>query len=142
MNAMSALSIGISGMQAAERRLEASANNVANVTSNGAIPPEGTATTTAPTSGSQQQVYRPQRVETREAPGGGVIANTFSTQSFERVSDPSASYADKDGLVAAPKVDLAEEVVQQISAQQQFAANLRTVQSAITMSQQLLSIRV
>lgn len=134
---MSALSIGLSGIRAAEARLEVSANNVANVRSAGAIPTEAPAEPGAETA----PVYKPQRVENREAPGGGVSTRIVSDTSFQAVYDADASYADKDGMVAEPKIDLAREAVEQISAQVQFSANLKTVQSAITMSQQLLSLR-
>ncbi len=134
---MSAISIGLSGMRAAETRLEVSANNVANVRSAGAIPSE----TPAEPGSEPPPVYKPKRVENREAPGGGVSTRIVSDTSFQAVRDADASYANKDGMVAEPKVDLAREAVEQITAQAQFSANLKTVQSAITMSQQMLSLR-
>jgi flagellar basal body rod protein FlgC len=45
-------------------------------------------------------------------------------------------------MVAEPRVDLAQEAVNQISAAQQYAANIKVMQTATTMSQQMLSIRV
>jgi flagellar basal-body rod protein FlgC len=55
--------------------------------------------------------------------------------------DPSAPYADKNGMVAAPKVDLTNEVVQQITALYEFAANARVMQTASQMMKTLLDIK-
>jgi flagellar basal-body rod protein FlgC len=135
---MNAASIALSGMRAAEARLQASANNVANVRSEGAIPPEDGAQPAA----EATPVYKPQRVESREAPGGGVSTRIISESSFDRTYRPESTNADTDGMVAEPRVDLAQEAVNQISAAQQYAANIKVMQTATTMSQQMLSIRV
>lgn len=135
---MNAASIALSGMRAAEARLQASANNVANIRSEGAVPPNDGSQPAA----DATPVYKPQRVESREAPGGGVSARIVSDTSFNQVFRPESKDADTDGMVAEPKVDLAQEAVNQISAAQQYAANIKVMQSATTMSQQMLSIRV
>lgn len=135
---MNAASIALSGMRAAEARLQASANNVANIRSEGAVPTEDGTQAAADTT----PVYKPQRVESREAPGGGVSSRIISETSFNQVFRPESTDANSDGMVAEPRVDLAQEAVNQISAAQQYAANIKVMQSATTTSQQMLSIRV
>ena len=59
---------------------------------------------------------------------------------FVAQSDPSASFANADGLVAAPNVDLAGQFVQLLTAKYAFAANAKVVQSYATTSRSLLDI--
>ena len=54
--------------------------------------------------------------------------------------DPSAPYADSHGLVASPNVDLASEIVQQLTAQISFAANAQLVKADYKMTASLLDI--
>ncbi len=44
------------------------------------------------------------------------------------IYDPNAPYADKNGMVAGPNVDLANEILQQIIASYLFAANAKVMQ--------------
>ena len=117
---MSSIStIALSGMNAAARRLEVSASNVANVLSTGALPnADGTVPAGAP------QAYAPlELVQTASADGGTQTAVTTATPSTIAVSDPQAPFANQNGLVAAPNVDLAQEFVGQLLASYSFAAN-------------------
>jgi flagellar basal-body rod protein FlgC len=52
--------------------------------------------------------------------------------------DPSAPYADPNGLVAAPNVDLGNEAVQQILALYTFAANAAVVRAVEKLNKALL----
>ena len=54
--------------------------------------------------------------------------------------DPSAPYANQDGLVAAPNVDLADEMIQQLMATYAYAANARVVTSYNQMVKSLFDI--
>ena len=117
---MSSIStIALSGMNAAARRLEVSASNVANVMSTGALPnADGTVPAGAP------RAYAPlELVQTASAGGGTQTTVTTTTPSTTAVSDPQAPFANQNGLVAAPNVDLAQEFVGQLLASYSFAAN-------------------
>lgn len=130
-----------SGLAGAVHRAEASANNVANFASRGALPPVGqAANVNAPT--DVREAYVPIRVEQLSAPDGG---GTITTErpgrpSYVPVSDPGASYANEDGLVAAPNVDLAEEIIEQIEAQNAFSASTRTIESVQEMVRSLYDL--
>jgi flagellar basal-body rod protein FlgC len=133
---MSILSIASSGLAAASRRLEVSASNVANALDTGPLPD-------APNAASFPPAYAPQRVDQVDAAGGGTVANVSTVSpSYVTQYDPSAPFADKNGLVAAPNVDLANEAVQQITARIEFAANAKVIQVESEMMKTLLDIKV
>jgi flagellar basal-body rod protein FlgC len=132
MNA--AFAIAKSGMQAASLRLDVSASNVANMSSDGPLPDATNATSFPP-------AYVPQRVDQVEVAGGTAARATNVSPSYVQAYDPNAPYADKNGMVAAPNVDLTNEVVQQMTAAYEFAANARVLQTASQMMKTLLDIK-
>src|ERR687883_517783 len=98
--------IALSGMNAAARRLDVSASNIANASSAGALPVDGAVPSGAP------RAYVPlQVVETESATGGTQTSVTSVTPASVATSDPSAPFANEDGLVATPNVDLAQEMI-------------------------------
>ena len=133
---MSALSISASGLAAASLRLQVSANNVANISSTGPLPG-------APNAGGFPPAYVPQRLNQVDVAGGGTVATVGTVSpSFVSQFDPSAPFADKNGLVAAPNVDLANEIVQQITARLEFAFNAKVIQTESEKLKTLLDIKV
>jgi flagellar basal-body rod protein FlgC len=133
---MSILSIASSGLAAASRRLEVSASNIANAQSNGPLP-----TATGPAAASHPPAYVPQRVDQVEVAGGGTAAIVQPVSpSFVAAFDPSASYADPNGLVATPNVNLANEFIQQITARYSFALNAAVIRTDEKMFKSLLDI--
>ena len=134
---MSSIStIAVSGMNAAARRLEVSASNVANVLSTGAVPnADGTVPAGAP------QAYAPlELVQNASAGGGTQTAVTTVSPSTTAVYDPQAPFANQDGLVAAPNVDLAQEMISQLIASYTFAANATVMKADDRMTGALLNI--
>jgi flagellar basal-body rod protein FlgC len=128
-----ASAIAASGMNAASRRLEVAARNVANVRSNGPLPGAGE------TSGFE--AFVPGRIDQVEVAGGGTAANVGAVDpSFVQSYDPDASYADANGMVAAPNVDLANEVVEALVARYTFALNANVMRGATQMTKSLLDI--
>jgi flagellar basal-body rod protein FlgC len=135
MSLSSVLSIASSGLAAASLRLQVSANNVANALSVGPLPD-------APNAGNFPSAYVPERVDQVAATGGGTSATVGTvTPSFVPQYDPTAPFANANGQVAAPNVDLANEAVQQIVARYAFAANAKVIQTASEMMKTLLDIK-
>ena len=132
----SVLSIAISGMQAAATRLQASASNVANAGSAGALPDaQGN------NSAGATRAYTPLRVDQVDLAGGGTQAIVSNVSpSYVPTYDPGAPYANADGQVASPNVDLTEEAIQQLVARYTFAANARVVTAYDQMVKSLLDI--
>ena len=134
---MSSIStIAQSGMNAAARRLEVSASNVANITSTGALPAaDGTVPAGAP------RAYAPlELVQTASAGGGTQTAVTTITPPTTAISDPQAPFANQNGLVAAPNVDLAQEMIGQMIASYSFTANAAVMRADGRMTRTLLNI--
>jgi flagellar basal-body rod protein FlgC len=134
---MSSIStIAWSGMNAAARRLEVSASNVANALSTGAVPnADGTLPAGAP------RAYAPLQLVQTDSAGGGVQTTvTAATPSTITVSDPNAPFANKNGLVVAPNVDLSQEMVGQLIASYSFAANAATLKANDRMTKSLLDV--
>ncbi len=136
---MSVLSISLSGMDAAVAKLNVSASNVANSRSSGALADAPRSTTAAPTP------YQPLQLVQFSIAGsqGGGVATTVQAQpnAVETAYDPSASYADAQGLVASPNIDPAVEMVNQMQALQQFKANLKVFQAGEEMMTAALNLK-
>jgi flagellar basal-body rod protein FlgC len=130
---MSILSIASSGLAAASLRLQVSASNVANMSDTGALP-DANASSTAP-------AYVPLRVDQTAGAGTSASVATFSP-SYVPQYDPAAPYADSNGQVAAPNVDLANEIVQQIDASIAFAANAKALQAGSSMIRGILDMKI
>jgi flagellar basal-body rod protein FlgC len=138
----SALSIATSGMAAASLRLDVAASNIANMQSTGPLPASGSGTA-SPSSGFA--AYVPLTVDQVSISGGSGPSGTSATvstvsPSFVPRSDPSAPFADQNGLVAAPNVDLTNEVVQTVIAKYEFATNAKVAKTASDMSKSLLDV--
>jgi flagellar basal-body rod protein FlgC len=131
------LSIALSGMTAASRRLEVSARNVANALSSGP-----TADADPAVKASYPAAYAPLRVDQVQTAGGGTLANVApASPSHVTTYDPQAPYADANGMVAAPNVDFANEAVQQVVARYTFAMNVQVVRTYAQMMKSLLDIK-
>ena len=127
-------SIAVSGLNAATRRVEVSASNIANQQSTGALPSaNGAGPTGAP------QAYRPLQVNQTDSAGGGTQTTTGEVSpATVPVSDPQAPFANADGMVAAPNVDLAQELIGQMVAKYSYAANLASLKADDRMTKSLL----
>ncbi len=122
------LSIALSGLQAATKRLGVSANNVANAltsrpTTAGAPTPEG--------------VFKAQQATDQSVPGGGVTTQV-------RPKDPATvtgvDPASSTGLSAFPNVDLVEEAVNQKVALASYRANAAVIRTQQEIDDALLDI--
>jgi flagellar basal-body rod protein FlgC len=129
------MTMSISGMNASAARLQASASNIANADTTGALAASG---------GSGPAAYQP--IEAVQASlggtGGGGVSVTYAprTPAFIAAYDPEALYADAEGMVAAPNVDLAAEAVDVLAATMSFRANLAAFRVEAQASRELLDV--
>jgi flagellar basal-body rod protein FlgC len=102
--------------------------------STGALPaPDGTVPAGTP------QAYAPlQIVQTASADGGTQTSVTTVNPPSVAMSDPQAPFANQDGLVAAPNVDISQEMVNQMIASYSFAANAKVLTADDRMTKTLL----
>jgi flagellar basal-body rod protein FlgC len=133
----SILSIAASGMAAASQWLQVSADNVANANSDGPSP-----SASAAVQAQYQPAYTAQQVNQVGTPGGGTSAVVSKAQPGTVTAyDPTAPYADQNGNVSAPNVDITNEAVQQAIASYQFLANVDVMSTYSKMMQALLNIQ-
>ena len=129
-----ASTIAVSGLDAASLRLQVAASNIANSLSDGPLPD-------VPDPENFPAAYSPLRVNQTDVAGGGTRA-TVSTVSPATLSvfDPTAPFADGDGFVARPNVDLAGQMIQLLIARYSYAANAQVMRADAQMSAALLNI--
>lgn len=126
-----ATSIALSGMLAESARLNVAASNIANARTTGALDPADGAAT----------AYQPFGVEQASMAGGGTVAIVrplipATTPAYE----PSASFADQGGFVAAPNVDMLGKVTSLTEASLGFRANLAVFETASDMMRALYDL--
>jgi flagellar basal-body rod protein FlgC len=129
-----ASTIAVSGLNVATLRLDVAASNIANALSDGPLSDTDSV-------GNFPPAYTPLRVNQTDIVGGGTRA-TVSVVSPATVPafDPGAPFADSNGMVASPNVDLANELVQLLIARYTFAANAQVIRADAQMSAALLNI--
>ena len=124
----------VSGMNAAALRLQVSASNIANAQSGGPLPD-------AVNAASYPAAYNALRVEQTANADGSTRANRATmSPGVVAAFDPAAPYANAQGLVAAPNVDLWNELIQQLFARISFAANAKMVRADAQMTKSLVDI--
>jgi flagellar basal-body rod protein FlgC len=133
---MDALSIALSGLTAQTQRLAATASNIANASTTGIIP---SADPSAPAS----TVYQPLRVTFLQLESGGIGAGvkavvTPDPDGYTVVYDPESVYANSEGLIAAPNVDYANELVNLIETKLAYRANISVIKTQDAMIGDLL----
>jgi flagellar basal-body rod protein FlgC len=133
-----ALSIALSGLNAQDQRLAATASNIANASTVGSVP---SASPSAPAS----TVYRPLQVTflsqvTQGGVGDGVVAQVTPDQNgYSVIYDPTSSYANSQGLVAAPNVDLTQELVNLLETSLVYRANISVIKTETRVNGDLLN---
>ena len=120
----SIISIGLSGMLAAQAQVSASAANIVHANSVGRIPVPGVPAADA--------VYQPIDVVQFDAgtgskPGGVGYSVVQRPDGFSVVHDPASPVANASGDVATPNVDIATEMVSMVAAKYQFFASAMVV---------------
>jgi len=126
------VSIALSGLNAQQKRLAATASNIANVSTSGRVP---TAGPSAPAS----TVYRPLMANLTSLGTGGVWADiTVDPQGYSLSYDPSSPYANSEGMIAVPNVDLTQEIVKTMEIENAFKANLAVLKTQDEMLGELL----
>jgi flagellar basal-body rod protein FlgC len=133
---VSGVSVSVSGLQAASLQFSAAASNIANINTDGAVPSTPPSQPVDPKSSS---VYQPVTVSQTPNLDGGVSATTQpSLPSYLLAYSPQAPYANMQGMVAAPNVDMATELVHVREAANSFRANLLALKVSSRMADTLL----
>jgi flagellar basal-body rod protein FlgC len=145
MSLFGGLEVSASGLTAERLRMDVTAENLANAQT---------------TRGANGQAYRRKEVVLQETPGSfgasltaamgsgsgssggvqvaGIVQDT--TTPLKRVYDPGHPDADAQGYVSMPNVDTVTEMVDLISAQRAYEANVTAMQAAKQMFSRTLEL--
>jgi flagellar basal-body rod protein FlgC len=142
MSLLTTLAIAGSGMAAQTQRLTAVASNLANA--------DSVANASGTPYRAREVVFQAVPAKSEgDAPGAAaaagmdgvrVAAVVQSAEPLRTVYDPGSSFADSNGYVQLPNVNPIEEMVNMISAQQAYQADLEAFNVAKTLALRTLSI--
>lgn len=127
---INAIQIALSGLEAASKKVQASASNIANSRTQGALDPA-----------DGPSPYSELTTTQTANPAGGVESEIVTTNKpFVPSYDPSSPFANSEGLVGAPSSNLAGDIVNLQIASTSYKANLKTIQVASDLQKDLLNI--
>src|SRR5688572_25223437 len=127
----SAMDVALSGLNAASKKLEVAAKNIANIHSTKSLINGQTV----------NQPYYAQKLDQVSLSTGGVLAlQSTASNPTQTVYNPRDPAAGADGTVEMPNVDLADEMVNMIIARNAFKASLNTIKVQDRITQSLLDI--
>lgn len=130
------MTIALSGLVAAGTALSAAASNIVNANSDGPVP---ATPPTQPVPQTAGNVYQPIATTQSAVPGGGVVATLqASLPGYTLAYDPKSPFANLQGMIAVPDIDLASQFVNQVQAVNAFRANLAVYRVASGMARSLL----
>ncbi len=131
---VNSISISLSGLEAASKKINASASNIANMQTVGSLEAGG------------QEPYTPittinKAVTDLQGNGQGVQAEFAPKKNpFVPAFDADSPFADKDGIIGVPNVNLGEEAVNIMMAEMQFKANMGALRTAKELSDELMRL--
>lgn len=130
---INAIQTALSGLIASMRKVEASASNIANLNTSGAL--------SDPDNAPYRAVITRQTAVTGEnGQGLGVKSATIpKTTPFVPAFDPDSPFANEEGLIGAPNVNLAEEAVNIKLAETAYKANIKVLETIGDMEEALIS---
>lgn len=124
---ISAIKTALSGLLAQGQKAAGSASNIANASSTGRL------------DGESPAPYTPVDTQFSSQEGGGVAAHTTPRQTpFVPSYAPDSPLANEEGYIGAPNVNLAEDIVNLKQAALAYKANIKTIEIASDMQDELL----
>ena len=135
LESISPVNIAVSGLKAQRIRMNVIANNIANA--------ESTRTPGGGPFRRQLAIFRGEQLGTSLSPnkfGVWVTGIENDTSPFRTVYDPTHPDANADGIVAYPNINLSVEMINLISAQRGYEANIDVILSSRRMTQKALEI--
>lgn len=124
-------SSALAGLNAASKRVQAASNNISNVLTVGKV------NATNPS----EQAFHAQDVQQTSGASGGVQARIVERDPPTQTAfNPTSPLADSNGLVDTPNVDLGEELVNLITAESSYKANLAVLRTDEELEREVLDI--
>ncbi len=135
------MATAVSGLTASSMWMDAIASNIANSRDESAVPATPPSEPVTPSANTQPVFYQPLTVAMTPESGGGVSARVApQLPSYTAAYDPSAPFANSQGMVAMPNVDLATQFVDQKLAMTSYRANLAVIRAEDKMMKATLDI--
>lgn len=124
---LGSIGIAVTGLDAASKKLYASTSNIVNSRSEGTL------------DGSGRQAYTPIEAQSRSVNGGGVSTSFVGRQpAFVPSFQPDSPFANTEGFVAAPNVNVTEELINAKDAEHAYKANALLIDKAQDLAETLL----
>lgn len=123
-----AISTALTGLLAASKRAEASANNIANASSAGSLD-----------AANPRQPYTSMTTAQTATENGTAATIIPKSPGILNAYAPDSPFANTEGEVGVPNVDLAEEAVNLKLAELSYKANVSVLKTASAMSDELLN---
>ena len=140
---MNAISNAVSGMMAATARINASASNIANARTQGPVPSTPPSQPLPAAEDGEPQAYQAIETVQTTTEGGGTAASYKPVlPSYTKDYDPSSPFANDQGLVASPNVDMTREVLNEIQAVNAYKASARVVEASNEMTKSLIDANI
>lgn len=129
---ISAIQTALSGLLAASKKVETGASNIANINTTGSLEDPDNAPYTPVTTVQKA-------LADESGQGLGVKADVVAKNNpFTPVYSPDSPFANEEGIIGAPNVDLAEEAVNLKIAGFAYKASLSVIKTASAMEDELL----
>jgi flagellar basal-body rod protein FlgC len=128
------IGIALSGLSAASKKVEASASNIANLQTVGSLEP------------GKQKPYTPittQQTALTDQNGNGLgVTSQFTPKGtpFYSAYSPDSPFANSEGIIGVPNVDLAEEAVNMQMARATYKANAAVIKVSEDLSDELMRV--
>lgn len=130
---INAIHIALSGLAASTKRVATSASNIANLTTTGSIEEGGKAPYSSLTT-TQENINI-------NGEGAGVKASTIPQNTpFVPSFDPDSPFANSEGIIGVPNTNLAEEAVNISLAETTFKANLKIIEIASELQEEVVNL--
>lgn len=127
----SSISALLTGLNAAQTRVNTTANNIVNQGTVGKVDAQS----------PDEQVFQPKDVAQASLEHGGTQATVLDRQPQSLLAfDPDSPLANSEGLVEAPNVDLGRELTDLITAETTYKASLKALETAAEMDDEVTDI--
>jgi flagellar basal-body rod protein FlgC len=128
------IQIALSGLVASMKKLDASASNIANLSTVGSLDEQGIDPYTPITTAQSSLVAQ-------DGISFGVDSETIpKTNPYIPTYDPDSPFADQSGIIGVPNINLAEEAINIKIAALTFKANASIIEKASEMHDELINI--
>ncbi len=121
------ISTALSGLNAASTQLSVSAENIANARSEGSL------------AETESQAYYAKDVNSKTLSNGSVTADIVErSPAFVPSFSPNSPFANEDGLIGTPNINLDEELILSKQAEFAYKANAQLISTSLELQDEII----